>query len=869
MGSTNLGSIYATSIASENYIIIDTQNIELSGNLNMTNNVIISNGLLNCNSINPNASNSFSLGTSLNRWNNAYINDISARNISVSGNIIPFINLSGSLGSSTNIWSNAYIRDLSVANISVSGNINVSGNLIPLNSISSDLGTSSNYWRSAYIQDISARNISVSGNIIPFVNLSGSLGTSSNIWSNAYISDLSGINSINGATWPLTSGGTGGGTSDFSGTDISTSLIPRTTNSVDLGSYTSYWRNAYINNIFAGNIYTKTEVDSSLLTALNTNHYTKQYANNLWNQIGANLSFSTTNAIFGISNNGRVVGLTEPAFNSNIGRLYVYEISFNGTSYSWETLGLSSEIMVGQTSTDLFGGTGNSKLAFSSDGRIVAVSSTLNDTCGNNTGQISVFELSANVWRLRGQPINGKPLTNYQLGFNVALSGNGNILAAASRNYNEILAYEFIDNSWIQRGQDISGSTYTDQAGYIAVGGYVLGWACALSLDGTTIIAGQGAMNNDSIYYAGRVNIYRYNNTTRLWDNIGIINGIYNLQYFGWHVSISSDGNTIAVGSRYRDGVSNPFILQDCGSIIVYKYNDGTSWTQIGETIFGTAINDSIVGVWVSISNDGTIISFSTNISIKVFKLYANTWYQIGQSINRIWDFPGGQLLRCVLSGDGTTFIHQQYVSDTNNRCSVYGMDKLLAFNDLFASSLTINSNIVPFVNNISSLGTTTIKWYEVFTTFITVNGTRTGSDDRLKHNEININNGLIVIDQLCPKFYQKTIEMLDAHYYGDLSGITWNYEAGLIAQELLQISDLSFVVSGGDTYDSSNNVKPETYYVNYNSIFVYGLAAIKELHQKVKVQETSILSLQTSLLEQQSIINSLMTRIEALENKP
>jgi phage tail protein X len=76
-------------------------------------------------------------------------------------------------------------------------------------------------------------------------------------------------------------------------------------------------------------------------------------------------------------------------------------------------------------------------------------------------------------------------------------------------------------------------------------------------------------------------------------------------------------------------------------------------------------------------------------------------------------------------------------------------------------------------------------------------------SDDRLKHNEVVIANGLDVIDKLCPKFYQKTLTMLDAHYNGDLSGLAWIYEAGLIAQEVLQIPDISFAVSGGDYYES------------------------------------------------------------------
>jgi hypothetical protein len=150
-----------------------------------------------------------------------------------------------------------------------------------------------------------------------------------------------------------------------------------------------------------------------------------------------------------------------------------------------------------------------------------------------------------------------------------------------------------------------------------------------------------------------------------------------------------------------------------------------------------------------------------------------------------------------------------------------------------------------------------------------------TQSDDRLKHNEIIINNGLTIIDQLVPKFYQKTQVMLDAHYYGDLSGYTWSYEAGLIAQEVLQINDISFAVGRGDHYDISNNLIPSTYSLGYNHIFIYGLAAIKELHKKVKTQELSILNLETNissqettLFNQQSIINSLIARIEALENK-
>jgi hypothetical protein len=135
---------------------------------------------------------------------------------------------------------------------------------------------------------------------------------------------------------------------------------------------------------------------------------------------------------------------------------------------------------------------------------------------------------------------------------------------------------------------------------------------------------------------------------------------------------------------------------------------------------------------------------------------------------------------------------------------------------------------------------------------------------------------------------------MLDTSYNGDLSGQAWTYEAGLIAQEVLQIIDLSFAVSGGDyyqesynyydtsinyydtssnyinranyydtsaNYDISYNLIAQPYSLNYTSIYVYVFAAIKELHAKVKAQETAIYN-------RQAIINNCITRIETLEQR-
>ena len=110
------------------------------------------------------------------------------------------------------------------------------------------------------------------------------------------------------------------------------------------------------------------------------------------------------------------------------------------------------------------------------------------------------------------------------------------------------------------------------------------------------------------------------------------------------------------------------------------------------------------------------------------------------------------------------------------------------------------------------------------FSLFYTTGGL--GSDDRIKHNEIYVSNGLNIMRQLTPKKYKKSLKMYDADYNGEIEG-EWNWETGLIAQDILQIPDVSFCVKGGDRM-VDGELKEECHYVDYNSIFTYAIAGLK-----------------------------------------
>jgi hypothetical protein len=135
-------------------------------------------------------------------------------------------------------------------------------------------------------------------------------------------------------------------------------------------------------------------------------------------------------------------------------------------------------------------------------------------------------------------------------------------------------------------------------------------------------------------------------------------------------------------------------------------------------------------------------------------------------------------------------------------------------------------------------------------------------SDDRLKHNEKDINNGLDLIRQLNPQFYQKTNELKDANFIGDLSDGTWRFESGFIAQEVLAIPDLSYCVDGGDYIDDSGNLIESPYYLNYTNIFTYGIASIKELDAIVTTQASTISTLEAKLATQEAKLSALEARL-------
>ena len=150
-------------------------------------------------------------------------------------------------------------------------------------------------------------------------------------------------------------------------------------------------------------------------------------------------------------------------------------------------------------------------------------------------------------------------------------------------------------------------------------------------------------------------------------------------------------------------------------------------------------------------------------------------------------------------------------------------------------------------------------------------------SDDRIKYNEQIIDpiNALAMINQLEPQYYEKIIEFpngvsgnwipSDAEWPSVKDNYVWDNEAGLIAQDIRAIPGLSFAVSGQEV-DVEGTQTPLQ--LNYNDIYVYHIAATKELSSQLTVEKAKVTTLETQVAEEKAKTATLETQVSTLETQ-
>ena len=647
------------------------------------------------------------------------------------------------------------------------------------------------------------------------------LGSSLKRWKNIFVGDLS-VNTINGLAYSSGGGAASivysAGGSSIVNSAIVSDMIPSLTNTYSLGSTTRYWNNAYIRDL--------------------------SLSNRAYQEISGDISWSAVNGYYGLAKDA-YPGLNP--LSSGVKAVKSWRIiPFSNSSLQWSTNCWSPERGI-----------------FVCISSYVAPHSIAISSNGINWSIIANPLYSSSSNDVQWESICWSP----QLGIFVACGVAFN--SSAPRFMRSTNGITWINSTFTETVfQYWNSICWSPELGiFVAVGG-----GYGKTNASANVAISTNGVNWQQIFFASTIELFNVCWSPELKIFVAVGSGIILRSSNG---TIWINDQKYLLSRRYARICWSPqlgiFLVGDHSQYNPFHTSsDGINWTN-------RIVPSSVLYNYP--------LSICWSPQLRIFFIACNNYSQI-------------------ISNDGITFqvIFISNMTDSNNTnppcvswspelgifCAAtwYGGGATISslkgrpptsYNVFDSSFNSIDENGKWDFSNIAISGT------------MTAGVTNVTSDDRLKHNEVIIANGLAVIDQLRPKFYQKTQVMLDASYNGDLSDNSWSYEAGLIAQEVLQIPDISFVVSGGDYYETIMNYElsyndlsvndlsitdlsyniiyyesgkyliSQKYTLNYNSIITYGIAAIKELHAKVKAQDIS-------LLEQQATINSLLTRLQALE---
>jgi len=380
-----------------------------------------------------------------------------------------------------------------------------------------------------------------------------------------------------------------------------------------------------------------------------------------------------------LSTDGSRLAISAPQNDGNgtdSGHVRVYQRS--GTI--WTQLGADID---GEAAEDRSG----ESVSLSADGNRLAIGAPLNDGNGESSGHARVYEWSGSTWTQLGADIDDEDSQDWS-GISVSLSDDGSVLAVGSIDYTyvgfysgHVRVFQWSGTAWMQLGADIDGEHREDNFGF----------AVSLSADGSRLAV--GALRNDGNgLSSGHVRIYQWSGAS--WTQLGAdIDGEARDDIFGEAVSLSADGNRLAIGAPQNDGISGI----DSGHARAYQWS-GASWTQLGDDIDGEAGNDRN-GVSVSLSADGSRLAVGaphndgngqSSGHARVYQWSGSAWTQFSADIEgeAVDDWLG---ISVSLSADGNWLASGAIYNDGNGVDSghvrVYTFAEELnqmAFNGLF-----------------------------------------------------------------------------------------------------------------------------------------------------------------------------------------
>ena len=296
--------------------------------------------------------------------------------------------------------------------------------------------------------------------------------------------------------------------------------------------------------------------------------------------------FGFSVSISGDGNTAIVGAQGEDTGGSSAGSAYIFTRS--GGVWTQQQKLLSSDIQ----GSDYFG----FSVSISGDGNTAIVGAYLEDTGALNAGAAYIFTRSGGVWSQQQKIQASDKQADDRFGYSVSISGDGNTAIVGSR-YEDTGATDAGASYIFTR----SGGIWTEQQKIIASdaeAGDWFGFSVSISGDGNTAIVGAYGEDTGGTY-AGAA--YIFTRSGGVWTQQQKIQASDQQgdDYFGYSVSISGDGNTAIVSALYEDTGST-----NAGAAYIFTRSGGV-WTEQQKIQSSDIQANDFFGYSVSISSDG------------------------------------------------------------------------------------------------------------------------------------------------------------------------------------------------------------------------------------------------------------------------
>lgn len=303
----------------------------------------------------------------------------------------------------------------------------------------------------------------------------------------------------------------------------------------------------------------------------------------IWSQT-AKLVSSGTSPLSGcgvsvsLSADGRTLAIGGPGTSSDVGAVWVW--TFDGTIWTQQTK-IVPTTPLGQP---LFG----TSLDLSADGNTLAIGGPFD----NPNGATWIYVRSSGSWSFQTKLIS---VSTFLQGNSVALSANGNILAVGAKGDTLLQGAVFI---WRRSFQ--TGSPVWSQAQKISGSLPIIefGTSVDISASGNTLVVGAPVFSSSK----GSGFVYELNESGQFELQAQLIGSdSTTFSEIGQSVTISSDGNTIAIGGDSDDSGQ--------GATWIFSRISG-QWFQQGNKLIGTGgSTDAAQGTSVSLSSSGATLA--------------------------------------------------------------------------------------------------------------------------------------------------------------------------------------------------------------------------------------------------------------------